>query len=433
MSAETIFALSSGSGRAGVAVVRVSGPAVPALTRTLIGIEPPARQAALRRLRDPVNGEGIDDALVLFFKGPASFSGEDLVEFHVHGSLAVIRKLLTVLGQFPGCRMARAGEFARRAFENGKIDLVESESLADLIDSETEWQRRLAFDGSRQLRTRAQRWRRELIECQAEVEALIDFSDESDVQARLDSDLERHIAKLAGEIDSIRNRINIGKRIQQGFRVAILGPPNAGKSSLVNALADRDVAITSPIPGTTRDAIETTVDFDGLPVVLVDTAGLRLGSEDPIERIGMERARMAGQKADFVVWLSAIDSQAEPSVPVDLSVWSKADLGAGPAGMLSVSAITGRGIDELVRAIQTYALEGGSEATLQELIAHERHAQSLGEASAALKRAVQSDEATLDIRAEELRSATSALDSLIGRVHHELVLDVVFSRFCIGK
>lgn len=433
MSAETIFALSSGGGRAGVAVIRASGPLVRSMVRLLCGDEPPIRRAVLRHLCDPIDGSRIDHALVLRFEAPSSFTGEDLVEFHIHGSVAVMRRLLGCLGNMHACRMATPGEFARRAFENGKLDLVASESLADLIDSETEWQRRLALDGSQQLRQHAQVWREQLIGCQAEVEAMIDFADESDVLDRLDSQLEQQILALASQMQSIRNRIDIGKRIQQGFRVAILGPPNAGKSSLVNALADRDVVITSPIPGTTRDAIETMVDFDGLPVILVDTAGLREWSEDTIERIGMDRARAAGMKADLVIWVSAIDSQAEPSVPVDCLVWTKADLAGGPEGMLAVSARTGQGLDMLVREVQRRALGGYAESSIHEMIAHERHAQALEKAALALRRAARAGEMTLDIRAEELRAATGALDGLVGRVHHEAVLDAIFSRFCIGK
>lgn len=434
MRAETIFALSSGSGRAGVAVIRISGPTTRAAARALLGQLPEPRRALVAAIRDPVDRSLVDKGLALFFPGPASFTGEDVLELQVHGSVAVVRKLLTILSGMEDCRPADAGEFSRRAYMRGKLDLLEIEALSDLLAAETEMQRALAVEGSSWLRSRAEHWRSAIIELRALVEAQIDFGDEGDVLDRLDSDAEQRILDFAKEIDSTLARLKVGERIRQGYRIAVLGPPNAGKSSLVNALADRDLSIVSPQPGTTRDTLEATIDLDGLPVVLVDTAGIRNDSADAIEQEGIRRSFLAGQRADLVIWASPIDSPVECPDSGFLVVRTKSDLRPDSISEHSaVSAISGKGLAELVVVLKQLAVDGDFASGLRGLIAHERQAAALRQASSALRAATARRAATLDLRAEELRIATSALDALIGRVDQDEVLGAIFSRFCIGK
>ncbi|CAN1569149.1 ThdF Predicted GTPase [Rhabdaerophilaceae bacterium] len=434
MRAETIFALSSGVGRAGVAVVRVSGPAVRSVLSTLLRrlVEP--RKATLATVRDPEDGSPIDQALVLFFPSPTSFTGEDIAEFHLHGSIAVVRRFLGLLGCRNDCRLAEAGEFTRRAFLSGKIDLLGVEGLSDMLAAETEMQRRMAMEGSLWLRQAARTWRERLIGLRAMAEAMLDFGDEGDVLDRLDSQTEQDIQQLAAEIGQATDRLKVGERIRQGYRVAILGPPNAGKSSLLNALADRDLAITSPIPGTTRDALEASIDLDGLAVVLVDTAGLRDAPGDEIEAEGMKRSQKAARDADLVLWASPIDSPAECSNASYHVVRTMADKAERRAdGGLAVSSQTGQGLGELIAFIKAQALNGLEGVSLEKLVAHERQANSLLDARRCLIESARHGSVTLDIRAEELRAACHALDALIGTVDHEDVLAAIFSRFCIGK
>ena len=434
MQADTIFALSTGMGRAGVAVIRLSGSMVVSVLRRLAGRVPEARRAALCAILDPDTGDRVDLALVLFFPAPASFTGEDVAEFHLHGSLAIIRRVLAMLSSFPDCRLAEAGEFTRRAFLNGKMDLLEVEALSDVLAAETELQRRLAMEGSVWLRTQACVWRDRLLMSRAMAEALIDFGDEGDVIDQFDSATVQDIHQLKQDIDIVASRLRIGERVRAGYRIAILGPPNAGKSSLLNALADRDLAITSPIPGTTRDALEAMIDLDGLPVILIDTAGLRASPGDEIEAEGMRRAERAAEKADLVIWTTPFDSPAQCPNLSYLPVTTKADLAAeGILPVPAVSAITGSGLASLVGMIKTRALEGYEDSSLQGLIAHERQANALRSASEALGRATLSGQATLDLRAENLRLACDALDGLIGKIDPDEVLGAIFSRFCIGK
>jgi len=433
METETIFALSSGAARSGVAVIRVSGPAVPQVLSAFVATPVKPREAALRLIRDPRDGSLLDRGLVLHFPAPHSFTGEDVIEFQVHGSLAVMRQLLARLADIPGLRPALPGEFTRRAWLGGRMDLLEVEALSDTLAAETEMQRKLALEGSRWLRSQTTQWRQSLMQLRALVEAQIDFSDEGDVLDRLDSETEQEIQALARTFREAADSFRNGQRVRTGFRVAILGPPNAGKSSLMNALADRDVAITSPIPGTTRDVIETVLDLDGFPVNLMDTAGLREQTLDPIEAEGMIRSRQAGDAADLVIWASPFDSPALPPDPSFLVVHTKSDLDvAAPADRLCVSAITGAGIDSLTKVIRERA---GfiSDRGFEGLIAHERHASCLLQAANALGNAAVHAGPTLDLRAEELRLACDSLDSLVGRVSPDEVLGEIFSRFCIGK
>lgn len=419
---DTIFALSSGAPPAAVAVVRISGPRADDALAALAGPLPPPREARLVALRR--DGELLDRALVLRFPGPASATGEDVAELHLHGGRSVVASVADALAALPGLRAALPGEFTRRAFENGRIDLAEAEGLADLIEAETESQRRaaLALAGgalSRQVDT----WRTRLLGFAAQVEALLDFSDEDDV-SELPADFAANVASFASEIESWLARPP-AERLRDGIRVVAAGPPNSGKSTLINALAGRDVAITSNIPGTTRDVIEAPVALSGTPLVLVDTAGLRAGT-DEIEAIGIGRAEAALAGADLVLWLGAPDSAPERA----LRVQSKVDL-ARPDGRyeIAVSAVTGAGMDALAERIVSRArallpLEG-------EVALHRRHRVLLEEAVEFLG-AIEPERDPLVI-AELLRGARGLLDRLTGRAGVEDVLDALFARFCIGK
>ena len=429
----TIVALSSGAGRAGVAVVRVSGPRVRFAVETIAGSVPEARRAAYRGLRDP-DGAIIDHGLVLFFPAPASFTGEDVVEFHVHGSRAVLSRLLSVLAALPGLRLAEAGEFTRRAFEAGKLDLAAVEGLADLIDSETEWQRKQALrqmEGA--LGQAAGTWRTALIKAMVLLEAEIDFSDEGDVGGPLIADAAAAAQGVLGSLRVALGSFAAGERVREGFVVVLAGPPNAGKSSLLNALARRDVAIVSPIAGTTRDAIEVRLDLGGIPVVLVDTAGLR-DSTDQIEAEGVRRARQRAAHADLVLRLRSPDSEPERGDigTTGLAVATKLDLGGSARpGEMGVSAMTGAGLPELIELVASRLGKLGQEEPA--LVTRERQRVAVADAVAAIERAILLPHAQAELIAEELRLAVRALERLIGRVDVEDVLDSLFSGFCIGK
>ena len=429
----TIVALSSGGGRAGVAVVRVSGPQVRFVLETIGGSVPVPREASLRRLRDGA-GETIDTALVLFFPAPASFTGEDVAEFQIHGSRAVLARLLSELTTMAGVRLAEPGEFTRRAFEAGKLDLAEVEGLADLIDSETEWQRRQALrqmDGA--LGERCADWRARLIEAMALLAADLDFSDEGDVNGPL---IEQACALAADVMVELRQALASfarGERVRDGFVVVLTGPPNAGKSSLLNALARRDVAIVSATPGTTRDAIEIRMDLAGLPVLLIDTAGLR-DSNDAIEAEGVRRALALAERADLVLALRAIDSSPNQTRPTErhLGVATKIDLsGSVMPGEIGVSAITGEGMPALLDAIASRL--SGENATEPALLTRERHRIAVSDAISALNRMTQARHGQAEMLAEDVRLAVAALERLVGRIDVEDVLDQLFSGFCIGK
>lgn len=429
----TIVALSSGAGRAGVAVVRISGPHVRFVLETTAGLVPEPRQAVLRRLRDEA-GEVIDSALVLYFSSPASFTGEDVAEFHVHGSRAVLARLLAVLCVLPGLRLAEPGEFTRRAFEAGKLDLAAVEGLADLIDSDTEWQRRQALRQMEgMLGDSVARWRSGLIESMALLAAEIDFSDEGDVAGPLVEQAMAGAAHVLPELRAALGSFAMGERVREGFVVVLAGPPNAGKSSLMNALARRDVAIVSPLAGTTRDAIEVRLDLAGLPVLLIDTAGLR-DSDDPIESEGVRRARAMVDRADLVLSLRAIDS-APDRIHGDanaLAIATKIDLpGSQLAGELPISVVTGDGLEALLTAIvgRLSALTQAEPA----LLTRERHRLAVTQAITALERAVESRHGQAELLAEDIRVAVLALERLLGRIDVEDVLDQLFSGFCIGK
>jgi tRNA modification GTPase len=454
---DTIFALSSGRPPAAIAVVRICGPKAGRALQTLIGRVPQPRHATLAQVREPASGEVIDEALALWFPGPHSETGEDMAELQLHGGHAVIASVLDALGRIAGCRPAEAGEFTRRAFENGRLDLTAVEGLGDLIAAETAAQRRQAF---RQLKgligDRAEAWRRRIIEALALVEARIDFSDEADVPEDLVTPALDAAQQLRSEIAAALADSGRGERLRDGMLVAIAGPPNAGKSTLLNRLARREAAIVSPYPGTTRDVIEVHFDLDGYPVTLLDTAGVR-DSDDPVEREGVRRARARAAAADLVLWVidvSAAEAVADIMVNGELKsdrwlIKNKADLiQAKPCRSsesrsdgertetFSISAATGEGIDALIGALSAYT-RGHFAATESVLVTRARHRRALEETVAALDRALGEGAAGVgageELIAEELRAAATALGRLTGRVDVEDVLDVIFRDFCIGK
>ncbi|KAB0267981.1 tRNA uridine-5-carboxymethylaminomethyl(34) synthesis GTPase MnmE [Microvirga brassicacearum] len=433
---DTIFAPASGFGRAAVCVVRISGPKSRFIIETIAGPVPSARRLALRTLRDPETGDALDQALVAWMPGPGSFTGEDQVELHVHGGLASRAAVLRTLGDLPDCRAAEAGEFTRRAFLNGRMDLSRVEGLADLIDAETEAQRRqalLQLEG--RLGNAAEGWREDVLQALAMLEASLDFSDEGDVPEALEEEILRRLRILATAIgETLANRS--GERLREGLMVVLAGAPNAGKSTLLNALAQRDVAIVSPIAGTTRDAIEVRCDLGGLPVIIVDTAGLR-ESTDVIEREGVARAEARARQADIVLWLiPPEDGVIEPPPGrLVLRVGTKSDLNRTRHDCdLVVSAATGAGIPELIDRLQIEAgklLGGGSDA----LVTRERHRLALESAKDCLTKAIEMLErrGPVELAAEEVRLAARALGRVAGRVDVDDVLDRLFASFCIGK
>ncbi|HWJ72722.1 MAG TPA: tRNA uridine-5-carboxymethylaminomethyl(34) synthesis GTPase MnmE [Kaistia sp.] len=430
MAAETIFALSSGAPPAGVAVIRLSGPGVRFGLETLLGGVPEPRRAVVRALRS-ADGTTIDRGVVLFFAAPASFTGEDVAELQIHGGRAVIAAMLSMLGGLPGFRPADAGEFTRRAFENGKADLTEVEGLADLIAAETEMQRRQALavaEGG--LSERLESWRMRLLRARALIEAELDFSDEDDVPASVLATALAEARALALEMDRLLDDSHWGERVRTGFEVVLLGAPNVGKSSLLNALARREAAIVTAEPGTTRDMIEVQLVIDGYAVTLIDTAGLR-ETESIVEREGISRARRRGAAADLILLLDDGEGSApEPpaSAPV-LAVRTKTDLGGRPASGLGVSARTGDGLDALRLAVGE-AL-GLAEPRPSALLTRQRHRHGVAAARDGLRGI--SDRMAPELVAEQLRQAAEGLARVTGRTDVEEMLGVIFGEFCIGK
>ena len=446
---QTIFALSSGRPPSAIAVVRVSGSQAGTVLTALAGEQPLPRRASRRLLRSPA-GQPIDDAVVLWFPGPGSATGEDIAEFHVHGGRAVLAALLAAISSSPNTRAAEPGEVTRRSFENGKLDLTEAEGLDDLIHADTDRQRRQAL---RQLQgllgDRARDWRDRIIEASALIEAAIDFSDEGDVPAELMAPAVKTIEALHDEIAKVLATQGHSERLRDGLVVAIAGEPNVGKSTLINQLARREVAIVSPHAGTTRDVIEVQLDLDGYPVTIIDTAGIR-ETEDPVEQEGVRRARARAEGADLVLWLvepgQAIDlnavparRQSEGSDRSEGTVWivrNKIDLGgaggARPSGEFEISASRGDGIPELVDALVKFASEffGTTEGAV---VTRARQRDLLSRASGSLRRSLELVEDGEELAAEELRAAAYALGRLLGRVDVEDVLGAIFQKFCIGK
>jgi tRNA modification GTPase len=439
----TIFAPASGSGRAAIAVIRISGPSSAAALTALTGdATPPARLASLRRLRDPSSGEALDRGLVLWLPAPHSYTGEDAAELHVTGGRAVLASVARALASLRDMRPAEPGEFAWRAFENGKLDLSQVEGLADLVDAQTEAQRRQALRiAGGALSRDAEATRRDILEAMARIEAAIDFSDQEDVGAATIGEARALAAAAAEKLRATLRNADRGERLRDGFNVVIAGPPNVGKSTLLNTLARRDVAIVSEIPGTTRDAIEVHLELRGLPVALIDTAGIR-ETDDPVEREGVARARRRATEADLVLWLS--DGAAPPqelqeeSGPPRLAVRTKIDLAtrATAPAALAISARTGEGIELLLDSIAAAAEEQLSGAD-QSLIAVARHRAAFEEALSNLERAIaypdRGQDPGLEFLAEDLRLAARALERIAGRIDVEDVLGEIFSRLCIGK
>jgi tRNA modification GTPase len=438
---QTIFALSSGRPPSAIAVVRVSGPQAGRVVTTLAGKMPSPRTATRAWLRD-VGQRPIDDALVLWFPGPASATGEDVAEFHVHGGRAVLAALFAALAAFEDVRPAEPGEFTRRAFENGKLDLTEAEGLDDLIHADTDRQRRQAL---RQLKgllgDKARDWRARIVEASALIEAGIDFSDEGDVPAELIAPALARIKALLVEIREVLAAEGRSERLRDGLVVAIAGPPNVGKSTLMNQLARREVAIVSPHAGTTRDVIEVQLDLDGYPVTVIDTAGIRQ-TDDPVEQEGVRRARARAADADLVLWL-ADTSRAEIPHGGPAPVWlvrNKIDLGpsgrpmaeaAGQRDFL-ISATRGDGLPDLIAALVGFAQAyfGGSEGGI---ISRTRQRTNLQEAATSLERSIEVVADGEELAAEELRAAARSLGRLLGRVDVDDVLDAIFRQFCVGK
>ena len=434
--AETIYALASGAGRAAVAVLRLSGPRVPKIVAAIVGKEMPPRKAMLATFCDPATGEAIDRGLCLVFPAPASFTGEDCAEFHLHGGPAVVAAMLAALARFPATRPAEAGEFTRCAFENGKLDLTEVEGLADLIEAETQMQRRQALRQTRgALRQKVEAWRAALLEAAALLAAEIDFADEADVAPLARQALAAVMAPVRADLAAALAQGRAGEIIRDGLTWVIAGPPNAGKSTLLNALARREAAIVSPIPGTTRDAIEVHLDIAGFAFVLIDTAGLR-ETADPVESIGVARTKARAAAADLILWLDETGASPPADFAAAVPVWAirtKSDLdGAVPPGVLALSSTTGANLDQLIARLGGFARNVAGQAE-SGLITRERHRRAFAAAAVALDRAAAEIDGPVELLSEDLRAAVQALESLIGRIEVEDVLGEIFARFCVGK
>ena len=421
---DTIFALSSGAPPAAIAVVRISGPAASGALRLLAGKMPEPRRAVSATLRDE-RGETLDRALVIWLPGPGTATGEDVAELHLHGGRAVVAAVEHSLLAIPELRRAEAGEFTRRAFANGRIDLAEAEGLADLLSAETELQRRAAQAmAGGALSRQVDNWRERVLSLSAEVEAVLDFGDEDDV-GDLSPDFTRRLDGLAAELAGWLARPR-SEAMREGFRVVLAGPPNAGKSSLFNALIESDAAITASTPGTTRDVIERPIAVEGVPLVLVDTAGLRRSTDDAIEGIGIARAEAQLAHADLVLWLGAEGQGPEGS----WEIAAKCDLGrpTGPGARFAVSALTGEGLPVLKRALVDTARDTMPKPGEVAINARQHHL--LSQAHNDLSGTVSGN---FLLTAEKLRQARVSFDNLSGRASTEDMLDGLFGRFCIGK
>jgi tRNA modification GTPase len=440
---ETIYAPATLVGRSGLTVFRVSGPQTRRAMETLLGgaALPPPRRASLRRLVNPRDEAILDQAIVLWLPGPASFTGEDMAELHLHGGRAVAQAVLGALARLPGLRLAEPGEFARRAFDAGRLDLTAVEAIADLVSAETEAQRRQALrqmEGA--LGTLVEGWRERLIGVLAQVEAVLDFPEEGLPDA-LEGEIAREIPALQAEIGRELDDHRRGERLRAGYSVAILGAPNVGKSSLLNWLARREAAIVSTVAGTTRDVIEVDLDLGGYPVAVADTAGLR-DSDDPVESEGIRRARARAAAADLKLVLFEASAPPDPASLALLDdravpIATKADLAPSgphrsiPSAVLAVSVATGVGLDRLLQLLEEKVRDSLAPAADAPALTRARHRQALEEARAELAEAIRQPE--LELRAENLRLAARALGRVTGRIEVEEVLDRLFREFCIGK
>ncbi len=445
MSSETIFAPSSGRGAAGLAVIRISGPASADILRTLTGKPLPSPRYATRAsLCDPQDYEALDDGLVLWFPGPASFTGEDIVELHLHGGRATVEAVCDALGRFENCRFAEPGEFSRRAFDNEKLDLTEIEGLADLIAAETEAQRKQALQQlSGGIGEIYEAWRDELLRLLAHAEAAIDFAEE-DLPENLLEQTKHNILGISNSITRYIEDNRRGERLRDGFHIAIAGPPNAGKSSLLNELARRDVAIVSEQAGTTRDVIEVRLDLGGFPVTIADTAGIG-STSDIVEAEGVRRAKDRAQISDLTIYVfDATAGEADEEILAavkeeDVVVFNKVDLVGGDgvvpdlggAWSISISVRTGYQIDHLINHLTKQAGEALTVTAGLPPLTRLRHREALQDCQLALGRALGAGEA--ELMTEDLRLSTRALGRITGRVDVEDVLDLIFSEFCIGK
>ena len=422
---DTIFAQATAPGKAGVSIIRISGPGALDACRALTGSTPLPRLTALRTIRAPANGEILDSGLVIFFESGASFTGEDVVELQLHGSVAVMRAVLGALESLNDLRPAEPGEFTRRALDNQRLDLSQVEGLADLIDAETELQRKQAQDVlSGALSEKVHVWRRKLIEAAALLEATLDFADE-EVPVDIGPDVMERVSRVKSDLERELAGYEAAERIRDGFEVAIMGPPNAGKSTLLNAIARRPVALTSEIAGTTRDVLEVRIDLRGLPVTLLDTAGIR-ETGDPLEAAGIDLAKQRASSADIRVWLDAGDN----SVPPDADIVLTARDDDGHLG--GISGKTGSGIDDLLGRLGTLLSDRIPQSRL---LIRERHRIAMVAARSHLEEAsemlISSGEP--ELTAESLRRASISLADLIGGIDVDDLLDDIFSRFCIGK
>ncbi|WP_420407730.1 tRNA uridine-5-carboxymethylaminomethyl(34) synthesis GTPase MnmE [Hoeflea sp.] len=440
---ETIFALSSGAVPAGVAVIRLSGPGVRFGLETLAGSVPPARLATLCAIRD-TDGVVLDKGLALFFPGPNSFTGEDVAEFQIHGSPASVQAVLRTLGRLEGFRSAEPGEFTRQAFANGKMDLTEVEGLSDLLLAETEAQRRQALSqAGGSLRTIYQDWARRITHARAMIEAELDFSDEDDIPGSVSDQIWSDMGSMLEEIRDHLKTASYGEIVRSGFKVALVGPPNAGKSSLLNCLAEREAAIVSEIPGTTRDIVEVRMDLNGYLVTLQDTAGLREDSEDAIELEGMRRSRAAAENADLVLDLREVSGTATGHDPTlgekAIRIRSKID-NLPDSGMtiqtdgaeIGISSVTGSGIDRLIAAISERLVSLQPQES-ESVPTRSRHKVLLEKACEEIEIAVGGGDTPIEVRAENLRRAGDDIGRITGKVDVEDLLGVIFAEFCVGK
>jgi tRNA modification GTPase len=433
---DTIYAQSTAAVKSGVAIFRLSGPDVEAVANSILNKKLSPRQFELVEVKWPGSGEIIDVCLAVRFSGPSSFTGEDVLELHTHGGVATCREILNLLSDIPGLRLADPGEFTRRAFESGKLNLTSAEALADLIDADTQHQRRVAmnkmlggfFDFF-------ECWRREVVEIRSLLEASLDFSDEGDLSTDLEQGVSEKLQMLSKSVSEAIHRTKRHQSIKDGFQVLVAGPPNAGKSSLVNALAKRKIAIVSDMPGTTRDLIEVKLEIEGYPVIVIDSAGLRT-SQDEIETIGIELARDRASNVDLVLWLGDFGSAFQELGPLDaelLCVAAKCDLKPLNDQLLNISVVSGHGIDELVGALaeKAKAKFGGAEASG---VLFARQLQSAHAFQSNITVAINSlSSGFSEICAVELENCSAHLAAVVNDTSNEDVLDEIFSRFCLGK
>ena len=444
---DTIYALSSGAGRAAIAIVRVSGGETRAILEAVAGTIGKPRHYHLRHLADPLTGEILDQAIVVWLPGPNSFTGEDCAEFHVHASQAVLSALFTALSAFPGVRPAEAGEFTRRAVGHGKMDLVEVEGLGDLLLAQTAAQRRQALSQmSGQASSIFDSWRERLLLIRADIEAAVDFIEEDGVAEAASPGIDGQVRALLAAMETAVTASKSAEAIRDGVKVVLAGHPNTGKSSLLNAVARRDAAIVSATPGTTRDVIEVLLDIGGIAVVLTDTAGLRPMAGDDIEGEGIRRTKREMQQADIVVWVSSPDIMGSeehgPEITPDLRVAGKCDLAVGQSGPLrneslqpaplSLSAATGSGIAAFIETLSILITERfrSSESSV---IVSARQKDATVESIRMLNDSLRHDHANLELKADDVRRAAEAIGRITGRTEVEEWLGAIFSRFCIGK